>query len=372
MRIGIDARLWNETGVGRYIRNLVWELQVLDKKNDYTLFVSKELRSEDLRLKNEKWKIVETDIRWHTLKEQLQFPKILEKENLDLVHFPYFSVPIYYNKPFVITIHDLIINHYPTGKASTLPSPIYYLKLMGYKFIIKQAAQKAQEIITVSQSTKNEIVKHLQVSDEKIIVTYEGVENREKGKKSKDKKFNYPFFLYVGNAYPHKNIERLIDVFVLVIKDYPDVKLVLVGNKNYFYERLEQRVKGMYMDKHILFTGNITEEELISLYHQANALILPSLMEGFGLPGLEAMQSGCLVLASDIPVFKEIYQDAAIYFNPLEIESLSATIREVLQDKKKFQPFIEKGKKRLGDFSWRKMAENTLKIYESSTRVRSD
>jgi len=274
----------------------------------------------------------------------------------------------------------LIINHYPTGKASTLPSPIYYFKLMGYKFVIRRAAQKSQKILTVSQATKDEIVKHLGVSKEKVIVTYEGVEHRDQGIGNREKKEKIlPFtlntssyFLYVGNAYPHKNLERLIDAFTLIVKDYPDVKLVLVGKKNYFYERLEQRVKAMYMDKHILFTGDITEEELISFYRHANSLILPSLMEGFGLPGLEAMEAGCLVIASDIPAFKEIYQDAAIYFNPLEIESLSATIRKVLTDRKKFQSFIEKGKKRLTNFSWERMAEETVKIYESSTGVRSD
>ena len=380
MRIGIDARLWNETGVGRYIRNLVWQLQELDKQNEYVLFVRQGIRDQGLGTREKNWKIVETDIKWHTIQEQLQFPKILEKENLDIVHFPYFSVPIFYNRPFVITIHDLIINHYPTGKASTLPSPIYYFKLMGYKFVIRRAAQKSQKILTVSQATKDEIVKHLGVSKEKVIVTYEGVERREQGignreKKEKTLPFTLnasPYFLYVGNAYPHKNLERLIDAFTLIVKDYPDVKLVLVGKKNYFYERLEQRVKAMYMDKHILFTGDITEEELISFYRHANSLILPSLMEGFGLPGLEAMEAGCLVIASDIPAFKEIYQDAAIYFNPLEIESLSATIRKVLTDRKKFQSFIEKGKKRLTNFSWERMAEETVKIYESSVGVRSD
>src|SRR6185503_16917494 len=100
-KIGIDARLWNETGVGRYIRNLVWNLQELDKSNDYVLFVSSRFKIEDLRLKNNNWKVIKTDIRWHTIEEQRLFPKILEKENLDLVHFPYFSVPINYNGPYV-------------------------------------------------------------------------------------------------------------------------------------------------------------------------------------------------------------------------------------------------------------------------------
>lgn len=373
MRIGIDARLWNETGVGRYIRNLVWQLQILDTKNEYVLFVSKGFTIKDLGLKNTNWKIVETDIHWHTIKEQLQFPKILEKEKLDLVHFPYFSVPILYKRPFVITIHDLIINHFPTGKASTLPSPIYYFKLMSYKYIIKKSAQKAQKVIAVSQATKDEIVKHLHVPDKKIVVTYEGVDLRDKGgnreKKNIKKSFAQKYFLYVGNAYPHKNLERLIEAFALIITEFPDYKLILIGKEDYFYKRLRQKVKRLGIEQQVIFTGYVSDDELSFYYKNAIAAIVPSLMEGFGLPGLEAMQSNCLVLASDIPVLREIYNDAAIYFSPLAVESLRVTIREVLTKKKKFESFIEKGEKRVQFFSWKKMAEQTVNIYESSIGI---
>ena len=193
MKIGIDCRLWNETGVGRYIRNLVAQLHILDRVNNYTLFVlTKDYASVVSQMANArplanssagevgrgKWRIVRVDIRWHTLGEQVKLPQILNKENLDLVHFPYFSVPIFYNRPFVVTIHDLIINHFPTGKASTLSFPIYNLKLLGYKFVIAQAAKKAKEIITVSSATKKEIVDHLGVDGEKVVVTYEGVDDK--------------------------------------------------------------------------------------------------------------------------------------------------------------------------------------------------
>src|SRR6266568_4454099 len=361
MRIGIDARLWNETGVGRYIRNLVENLLEIDTNNEYVLFVSKGFKSEDLRLKNEKWKIVEIDIRWHTLEEQIRFPKILEKENLDLVHFPYFSIPIRYNHPFVITIHDLIIHHYPTGKASTLPSPLYYLKLFGYQFVIKQAAQKAQRVLTVSEATKSEIVKHLHVPADKIFVTYEGVEEKPKFKTQSTKlqlKFQ-KYFLYVGNAYPHKNLDRLVEAFSLIIKDYPKVKLILVGKEDYFYRRLKQKVKALAIEQNVFFTGFVSEEELQRYYQHAVATVVPSLMEGFGLPGLEAMRAGCLVLASAIPSLKEIYQDGALYFDPLAVDSLHATIREVLSEKKTFQSYIAEGRERVGFFSWKKMAEQT-------------
>src|SRR2546422_331574 len=129
MKIGIDARLLGETGVGRYIRNLVEQLQEIDRKNEYVLFVqSKDLQNISSQIeihRKDKWKVVSIDIHWHTLEEQIHLPRVFYKENLDLMHFPYFSLPILYNRPFVVTIHDLINNHYPTGKASTLPFPLY-------------------------------------------------------------------------------------------------------------------------------------------------------------------------------------------------------------------------------------------------------
>jgi glycosyltransferase involved in cell wall biosynthesis len=367
MRIGIDARLWNETGVGRYIRNLVWNLQELDQKNKYVLFVNKGIPNRELGIRND-WKVIDTDIHWHTLDEQFRFPAVLKKENLDLVHFPYFSVPVFYNRPYVITIHDLIINHYPTGKATTLPSPIYYFKQLGYQFVIKQAAKNAKRIIAVSEATKKEIAQHLGISKDKIVVTYEGVDKRSK---IQDLRFKIlgKYFLYVGNAYPHKNLERLIDAFAILKKEKTEVKLVLVGKEDYFYRRLKEKVKRLEIEEQVIFTGYVTENQLFEYYNNAIATVVPSLMEGFGLTGLEAMQAGCLVLASDIPSLKEIYQDAAIYFNPFAVNAIHATIREVLKGKKSLLSYKEKGMKRVSFFSWKRMAQETLKIYESSTGI---
>lgn len=371
MRIGIDARLWNETGVGRYIRNLVKELQAIDEKNQYVLFVQKGTKNQELGIKNVNWKTVETDIKWHTVEEQLLFYKVLENEYLDLVHFPYFSIPVMYNRPFVITIHDLIINHFPTGKASTLPAPVYYLKRLAYQFILKHSAKKANKIITVSNATKKEIIDHLAVSESKIVVTYEGLALDVHNKQTTY--YQLPdtnYFLYVGNAYPHKNVERLIDAFQIVLEKHPDVQLVMVGKKNYFYNRLEEKVKQMKLQKNVLFAEGVDDAALKKLYQNAEALVFPSLMEGFGLPGLEAMQLRCLVLASDIPVFKEIYKDAAVYFNPLEIQSMSDTMLSVLDDKKSFKTYLKKGEKQALGYSWHTMAHETLRVYENSIGVR--
>src|SRR3712207_7852 len=108
MKIGIDVRLWNETGVGRYIRNLVTELHAIDKENDYVLFArSKDLDLIKSKIKSTKWTLVTADIHWHTLSEQLYFPSLIQKEHVDVMHFPYFSVPVLYKGTYIITIHDL-------------------------------------------------------------------------------------------------------------------------------------------------------------------------------------------------------------------------------------------------------------------------
>lgn len=387
MKIGIDARLWNESGVGRYIRNLVQYLQTSDKKNEYVLFVrASDFENEKWQMANDRWKIIQTDIRWHTLGEQLKFSNILEKENLDLVHFPYFSIPLNYNKPFVVTIHDLILHHFPTGKATTLPFPLYYLKLLSYKHIIAQAAKRAQKIITVSKSTKTEIVDHLKVSPDKIFVTYEGIDQKisnfpaKRDRASLDKFpisnktikdiIDKKYFLYVGNAYPHKNLERLIEAFHQCLKKDSHLKLILVGKEDYFYKRLKKSVSLLNLEDSVLFYNNVTDSDLSNLYKNALALVMPSLMEGFGLPVIEALSQKCLVVCSDIPVFKEIIGNAGIYFDPLDIESISDKMMSVVNNKNDYKNNITTGLEKIKTYTWKNTAIQTLKIYESSTRIR--
>ena len=384
MKIGIDGRLWNETGVGRYIRNLVKNLAEIDDKNDYVLFVrdpqkvkvgtsparnalpeaAASLQAGSHSDAGGNFKIVKADIRWHSAEEQTVLPGILLKENLDLMHFPYFSVPVLYHRKFVVTIHDLIIDHFSTGQATTLPLPFYRAKRIGYKLIMRQVAQKAAKIITVSNATKDEIMKLLKVSSDSIVVTHEGVDSGlySSSEHKRVEKFstgsnNTPYLLYVGNAYPHKNLERLIEAFSSVNKT-SSAKLIFVGKEDYFYKRLKQQ----NLTSNIIFKDHVSDEELRELYRNAKALVIPSLMEGFGLPALEAMANGCLVIASDIPALREVCGEAAIYVNPFDPKDLADKMESVLK-----HDFSEKktlGEKQAQKFSWEKMAKETLKIYQ--------
>src|SRR3989344_2008674 len=374
MKIGIDARLIRETGVGRYISNLIENLLEIDKRNNYVLFV----RNEDfdqvkLKIKNLKLKIIGIDIPWHSIKEQVQFTEILNKENLDLVHFPYFSVPISYSRPFIVTIHDLIIHHFPTGKASTYPNFIYMFKILGYKYIISKACKKAKKIIAVSKSTKEEIIDHLEIPQDKIKVIYEGVDDKITNHKSqitnnfqktKYKILNTKYFLFVGNVYPHKNAERMIKAFNIFLQYFPETLLVLVGKEDFFYRRLRKAVGKLDLGKKVEFYGRVSDEELRALYKNSIAVVVPSLMEGFGLPALEAMSNKGLVLASDIKALKEICGEDAIYFDPYNIDDIAEKMKMAYLEKFD-REIIERGFERSKKFSWRKMSKETLKIYES-------
>lgn len=381
MRIGIDARLWNETGVGRYIRNLVYNLQVLDKKNDYVLFVRETKKENSLfpspYPQSANWKVVRTDIHWHTFEEQIKFPPLLNKEKLDLVHFPYFSIPIFYNKPFVVTIHDLIIFHHATGKASTLPLPYYYLKRFGYQRIMKHAVSHAKKIIVPLHTVERDLIETLHVPNERICVTYEGVDesliSQTESHIPNWQNKTDSFFLYVGNAYPHKNLERLIDAFSQIeSNDYPlasnksQVQLVLVGKEDYFYKRIKEKVLRMNLGKKVLFFGHANDDELAYLYSHALAYISPSLMEGFGLPPLEALAHHCPVLVSDIPAFRETLKNAALFFNPLNAADIADCMKSILKNGRKYYTTMTGNfSQQSAMFSWKEMTKKTLEIYNS-------
>ncbi len=362
--IGIDCRLWNETGVGRYIRNLILELEKIDNKNDYKLFILKK-DSEEIKnlVHSPHFTVVIADFRWHSLAEQFMFPIILYKENLDLMHFTYFSVPLLYFKKFTVTIHDMITWKYATGRASTLPSFIYWLKQFTYRIVIFISSKRAQFIITPSNSVKDEVSKLLKIGKNKIKVIYEGFDTLINSKEKFNKSEKY--FLYVGNAYPHKNLNFLINAFARFNID-KNFKLLLVGNDNYFYSKLKKYVINEKIIN-VEFLGFVDDKKLAELYKNSLALIIPSLSEGFGLPAIEAMSLGTPVICSKIKVFEDICNDVPFYFNPKdeisllnELEKFIKTPKSILEEK------IKKGLTLTKKLSWEKMAKETLKIYENS------
>lgn len=366
MKIGIDARLWSQGGVGRYIRNLVINLSEIDAKNDYVLFALKDdLGNIKENVNNEKWKIVESDIHWHTISEQIKFSRVLNKEKLELVHFPYFSVPFTYRKPYVVTIHDLIFHHYFTGSSSTLPLWLLGFKVIAYRLIVANASRFSKKIIAVSQFTKKDIVSTLRVSEKKINVVYEASDDFKIVKNKEIKYKNY--FLYVGNVFAHKNVGSVLKSFKRISEEKKDLTLIFVGKEDFLYKKLKEHVSKNFKDLKIIFLHNVNDEELSTLYRNAKALIRPSLMEGFSLPPLEALESEGIVLASDIPVHREILKDCVFYFDQFNTDDILDKMKMVLElsesDKNKM---VKKGLELVKKYSWKKTAQETLSIYESS------
>jgi glycosyltransferase involved in cell wall biosynthesis len=181
-----------------------------------------------------------------------------------------------------------------------------------------------------------------------------------------------PYLLYVGNAYPHKNLEQLVWAFEKLTKDYQkDLHLVLVGELDYFYKRLQDGLKeGAAASSHqrIIFTDFISDEDLAVLYQNASLYIFPSLCEGFGLPPLEAMTYRLPVVCSEAACLPEVLKEAAVYFNPTDIEDMAKKIKRVLEDKKLQEKLADSGSRIIQKYSWAKMAQQTLKIYKIGRR----
>lgn len=370
MLIGIDARFFGllGKGLGRYTQKLIEHLEAVDGENQYVVFLRKE-NFDEYQPFNKNFRKVLADYRWYSFAEQIFFPRLLNKYKFDLVHFPHFNVPILYRRKFALTIHDLILLHFPTIRATRLNPLFYWLKYLAYKWTIGSAIARAKSIIAVSEFTKNDIIGQYPKAKEKILVTYEAsddlcrISNVQPHLILEKCGIIKPYLLYVGNAYPHKNLEKLIDAFELVLMRYPNMQLALVGKEDFFYKRLKQySVKKNIAGVH--FLGFVSDQDLDVLYRFADAYVFPSLYEGFGLPPLEAMAKGAVVVSSDHACMKEVLGDSALFVDARSAESFASGVSKVFEDKALRQDLIQKGYQQIKKYSWEKMALETLEIYK--------
>lgn len=374
MRIGIDARLYGTKngGIGRYTEELIRNLEQIDQNNEYYIFLAGD-NFDDFQPANPKFHKVSADFKVYGVFEQLLYPFLLNKYKLDLVHFPHFNVPLMYSKRFIVTIHDLIISHYPSSRSTTLHPLLYKAKLGAYNLLIEKVAKKAYKILTVSNYTKQDIVKFLKASPEQIIVVYNGVDLPEANAGDNCERILQEFgisgkyLLYVGSAYPHKNLEKLVEAFSEIKKDYPQLQLVLGGKNNFFYERLKQSIETAenlaVIKDSIIFTDYLSDEKLACLYKKAELYVFPSLIEGFGIPPLEAQTYGVPVVSSNATCLPEILADSALYFDPNNTADMGEKISLALASSDVRDELIKKGAQNIKKYSWRKMATEIHDLY---------
>ncbi len=377
MKIGIDARFYGSIGkgLGRYTQKLIENLENMDSKNRYFIFLRRE-NWEEYRPKNRNFQKILADVPWYGFREQTIFPKILRKYNLDLVHFPHFNVPVSWKGKFVVTIHDLILIHYPTRRASTLAPLIYFLKKAAYRKVIGNAVRKSEKIIAVSKHTAEDIKTHFHVPAEKISVTYEAADIANVPAKDTPenilKKYGIikPYLMYVGNAYPHKNLERLVLVFRELVKKHPHMHLVLVGREDYFYKRLKKFAKENSV-RNVIFADYVPDGDLSAVYREALLYVFPSLYEGFGLPPLEAMARDLPVVSSNGSCLPEVLENAAYYFDPEALGEMSEAIEKAATDGELRKKLIATGRQQVKKYSWKKMAGQTLDIYKKCQKEKT-
>ena len=378
MRIGIDARFFGikQKGLGRYTQKLVENLEkvAVSDGNQYFVFLKKD-NFEEYQPQNPNFQKVLADYQWYTLAEQIYFPWLLYKYKLDLVHFPHFNVPIAYCKKFVVTIHDLTLLHFPTVRSSTLNPLLYQIKFLAYRLAIRLAIVRSFRVITISQFTKKDIIENYgKAIEKKIFVTYESAEDycmfSAKNAQEILQKYGIikPYLIYVGNAYPHKNLERLVLAFAQVLQEKPELELVLVGKRDYFYERLHKLILEREINNVILLS-DVSDHVLDILFHQSIANVFPSLYEGFGLPPLEAMSKGVPVISSDHPCMREILGESAYFFDGKNINSIVRAIEKIINDDVLRKDLITRGYAQAKKYSWKKMAQETQAIY-MDTKIR--
>lgn len=368
MRIGFDARLYSDvsSGIGSYTRNLIENLVKISSGHEYYLFLDSPLPPGVVRLKNTFTEIIPEKKR--ILWTNFYLPGRLSKLDIDLYHgTANFEIPIRKVTRYVVTIHDII--------PKLFPELIPFKHRLIFNLFTKRALKVADKVITVSEHSKKDIVRFFNADENKIKVIYEAAseifrpirdsailkEFREKYKLPEE------FILFLGLLEPKKNIMRIIKSFLFLKEKGLRCKLVIGGRKGWYFENIFKLARELNLTNDIIFTGFVPEEDLPLLYNSSRLFVFPSLYEGFGLPVLEAMACGIPVITSRTSSLPEIAADAALYVDPLSIDSIVEAIDQVYKDEDMRGSMIERGIQRARHFSWQKAAAETLNIYREIT-----
>lgn len=354
----IDARE-SGTTTGRYIDKLIEYLHILQPNHRITV-ATKSHRLDHFKQAAPNFEVIAADHKEFTMAEQTDFLKQLKSIRPDLVHFGKDHQPVRYKGATVTTMHDLTTMRFVNPDKARV---VFKLKQAVYKWVVRRVAKKSNAIIVPSEFVKQDIVSYTGVSASKITVTHEAadqiVDTAEPITDLSDKRF----IMYLGRPTPHKNLPRLIEAFKQLKGQYPELRLVLAGKLDANYQEIQRQVQNEQI-ANIMFTDRVSEGQLRWLFEHCEAYIFPSLSEGFGLPGLEAMVHGAPVISSDATCLPEIYGEAAHYFDPYDTHAIADAISEVLTNKNLRGQLIQNGKSQAAKYSWQHMAEQTLAVYE--------
>lgn len=354
MKIALDVQttLGQPTGFGFYVSNLTENLKNIDQKNQYVL----------ARPQSE----VDFSTPQRFIWDQFKFPSIARQNKADLLHQPCFSAPLLFNGPVVVTIHDIISILFPQNIP--FASRMFYSKWMPFSYA------KAKHIISISESTKRDIMRVLKIPENKITVIHNGYDAKLKKKISEEEitkvraKYSLPqdYLLHIGTLEPRKNLDFLIDVFCEAIKDKKNanLSLVITGKKGWYFEGLFEKVRKLELEEKVIFTGYIDEGDKGAIYQGAKIFTFPSLYEGFGLPPLEAMACGVPVISSNTSSMPEVIGDAGELISPKNKMAWVEAITRINGDEKLYKQMQSKNATQIEKFDWEKTAQKTIEVYE--------
>ncbi len=354
--IAIDARIISST-TGRYVERLLHYLEQIDTTNEYSVLVRK--KDENYwQPTNPNFHVKVAHFDDYSFSEQLGFKSFLDKLAPDLVHYCMPQQPILYKGNHVTTVHDLtLLSSYNSDKNWL----VFHAKQLVGRYVFKKIGKTSTFIMSGTNYTKKAYAQFAHIPLEKIVVTPYAAEIQV-GQVAAYPTPSKAFIMYVGQQSDYKNIRRLGDAHQELLKTHPDLGLVLVGKKN-----ASALINEAYFTKknykNIHFTGFVSDEQLNWLYQNCQAYVFPSLSEGFGLPGLEAMAHGAPVISSNATCLPEVYGDAAQYFDPNNTMEMATEIAKVLDTQKLRDDLIKKGKVKVAEYSWERCAKQTHQVY---------
>ena len=372
MKIAIDARAFGWPGLGRYTRSLLSALSRAETQNEYVVMITRADRAEFETLRrehlSERFSVATVAGEYYSWKEQTIFWRQARRIPADLFHFTHFNVPVFFDRPYVVTVHDVTRFLFPGQIQQGLFTQLVYEQ------VFSRAVSRARAVIAVSETTAREL-ERLPISlASPARVVYEGVDDQFRKPVSADSRAKVnmllgtqaPFVLYVGVWMNHKNLPRLLSAFAEARHDFPDLKLVLIGRPKPGYINMVKLVQSAGVAAHVIFPGFVPESLLPVLYTQARCLFLPSLYEGFGLPALEAAAVGTPVVTSNVAGSAEVMGESALLVNPEYVPGMVRALRNVLGNQTLRQSLSERGRERAAAFTWDFCAAKTLEVYHQA------
>ena len=365
MHIVIDARIIRSS-TGTVVERLLRHLQEIDRRNRYTVLIDRRDDDHWAPMAASFTKLL-VDVPQHGWAEQTRLRRVIGSLGPDLVHFCMPQQPLFLRGPAVVTtFFDLTILRTRNPARSAAASLVK--RAAGF-VAFAAAARWSDRVLTTSAYTRDDLVRTLGARADRVVVSHAAAEHRPAALEPVDLPFRR-FLLHVGRHPAYKNLDRLADAHQRLLERHPDLGLVFVGGIDADAEAIRRRCAERG-HRNVVFTGFLSEPKRDWLYAHCAAYVFPSLAEGFGLPGLEAMACGAPVVSSDATCLPEIYGDAALYFDPRDTGAMATAIGRVLDDGALRSALVAAGRARVGLYSWRRMAEETLAVYKAAARDRS-